>query len=73
MLKDLQSQIEWDPIMEDHAENMAVPERGIELFGEQGLADDDLLAELEELEALDAAKDLDGPIGTGAIDQAAAA
>ena len=54
--------------MEDHAENMAVHERGIELFGEQGLADDDLLAELEELEAEDAAKDLDGPIGTGAID-----
>ena len=46
---------------------------GIELFGEEGLAEDDLLAELDQLEADDAAKDLSGPIGTGAISSDAAA
>ena len=72
-MKDLQSQIDWDPIMEQHAENMEMHQRGIELFGEEGLADDDLLAELDQLEAEDAAKDLEGPIGSGAITESQAA
>ena len=39
VLKDLQSQVDWESIVDDHKENMAVREREIELFGEEGLAD----------------------------------
>lgn len=62
----MQSQVDWDTIVEDHAENMAVREAEIEMFGEV-LNEDDMLAELEAMEAEEAADEMAGPIGTGAI------
>ena len=72
VLKDLQSQVDWDTIVEDHKENMEVREREIELFGEV-LNEDDMLAELEALEAEEAAAEMAGPVGTGAISASDAA
>ena len=45
---------------------MAVRDREIELFGEI-LNEDDMLAELEAMEAEEAAAEMTGAIGTGAI------
>ena len=45
---------------------MQVRQMEIDMFGEV-LKDDDLAAELEALEAEDAAADMEGPVGTGAI------
>lgn len=72
VLKDLQSQVDWDTIVDDHKENMEIRQREIEMFGEE-LADDDLLAELNELEALDAAGEIEGPVAAGHIAAADAA
>ena len=72
MLNDLQKQVDWESVVEDHKEQMAMREKEIELFGEE-LADEDLLNELEELEALEAAGEMAGPIGVGTIAAADAA
>ena len=72
VLSDLQKQVDWETVVEDHKEQMALREREVELFGEE-LADEDLLNELEELEAAEAAGEMAGPIGTGHIAAADAA
>ena len=66
MLNDLQKQVDWESVVEDHKEQMALREREVELFGEE-LADEDLLNELEQLEADEAAAQMEGPVGTGHI------
>ena len=60
VIKELQAQVsieDWEGLMEDHQENLAVQQREQELFGKV-LQDDDLLSELEALEAEEAAQQL---------------
>ena len=69
VLKDLQQKVsiaDWEELYESHEENMQVRQMEIDMFGE-ALKDDDLAAELEALEAEDAAGEMEGPVGTGAI------
>ena len=56
MIKDLQAQVsieDWEALMDDHKENLAVQKREQELFGKV-LEDEDLMGELEALEQLEA-------------------
>jgi hypothetical protein len=59
-LKDLQKQAtleEFEALYESHKENMEIHDMEVELFGGK-LNDDELNAELDQLVALDAAKEL---------------
>ena len=52
MIKELQQQVsieDWEALMDDHKENLAVQKREQELFGKV-LEEEDLLGELEALE-----------------------
>ena len=72
VLKDLQQKVsiaDWEELYESHQENMDVRQMEIDMFGDV-LKDDDLAAELEALEAEDAAGQMEGPIGSGAISAA---
>ena len=71
VLKDLQQKTsiaDWEELYDSHQENMAVHQMEIDMFGE-ALNDDDMAAELEALEAEEAADEMAeaGPIGAGAI------
>ena len=56
VIKELQAQVsidDWEALMDDHKENLAVQKREQELFGKV-LEEEDLLSELEALEQLEA-------------------
>ena len=72
VLKDLQQKVsieDWEDLYESHQENMDVRQMEIDMFGDV-LKDDDLAAELDDLVAEEAAAEMAGPVGTGAITQA---
>ena len=71
VLKDLQQKVsieDWEDLYESHQENMDVRQMEIDMFGDV-LKDDDLAAELDDLVAEEAAAEMAGPVGTGAITQ----
>ena len=69
VLKDLHQKVsiqDWEELYESHQENMDVRQMEIDMFGE-ALNDDALADELDKLVADDAAAEMEGPVGTGAI------
>ena len=72
-LKDLQKQAtleEFEALYESHKENMEIHDMEVELFGGK-LDDDELNAELDQMVALDAAKELGELQPLGSISVAA--
>ena len=57
---------DWEDLYDEHKENMEQRQREIELFGDV-LNEEDLAAELDNLVAEEAAEELAGPVGAGAI------
>ena len=74
VLKDLHAQVslgDWEELYENHQENLKMHDMEVEMFGE-ALKDEDLLADLDKLEAAEAAgqiADLDAG-GTISAEQA---
>ena len=69
VLKDLHAKVsidDWEELYEDHKENMKMHDMEVEMFGE-ALKDEDLLADLDQLEAEEAAKEMADPTA-GVID-----
>ena len=70
VLKDLHAKVsiqDWEELYESHQENMEVRQMEIDLFGAE-LQEEDLAAELDQLVAEDAMKDMELP-AVGAISQ----
>ena len=65
MLKDLHEKVsieDWEELYENHQENLRMHDMEVEVFGE-ALKDEDLLADLDALEAEEAAKEMEAPGG----------
>ena len=63
VLKDLHAKVsieDWEDLYADHKEHLAMHDMEVEMFGE-ALKDDDLLADLDALEAEDAASKMADP------------
>ena len=61
---------DWEQLYEDHQENLRMHDMEVEMFGE-ALKEEDLLADLDALEAEEAAQEMGAP-GTGVITSAQA-
>ena len=71
VLKGLQAQVsmeDWEQLYEDHQENLRMHDMEVEMFGE-ALKEEDLLADLDALEAEEAAQEMGAP-STGVITSA---
>ena len=53
---------DWEELYENHQENLRMHDMEVEVFGE-ALKDEDLLADLDALEAEEAAQQMEAPVG----------
>ena len=71
VLKDLHEKVslaDWEELYENHEENLKMHDMEVEMFGE-ALNDQDLLGELDQLEADEAAANMNEPVLAGAISE----